>query len=105
MTAVGLSDDLKLGVIDRFRSMPMARSAVLIGRTAADLVRNVLIIVLMIIVGYISGFRFQAGVAQALACMALVSAFGLALSCSPTPATIRKPRSRSSPPTTCPGRR
>jgi ABC transporter DrrB family efflux protein len=79
-TAVGLSDDLKLGVIDRFRSMPMARSAVLIGRTAADLVRNVLIIVLMIIVGYIIGFRFQAGVAQAVACVALVSAFGLALS-------------------------
>jgi ABC transporter DrrB family efflux protein len=80
MTAVGLSDDLKLGVIDRFRSMPMARSAVLVGRTAADLVRNVLIIVLMIIVGYIIGFGFQAGVAQALACIALVSAFGLALS-------------------------
>ncbi len=80
MTAVGLADDLKLGVIDRFRSMPMARSAVLVGRTTADLVRNVLIIVLMIIVGYIIGFRFQAGVAQALACIALVSAFGLALS-------------------------
>ena len=79
-TAVGLSDDLKLGVIDRFRSMPMARSAVLIGRATADLVRNVLIIVLMIIVGYIIGFRFQAGVAQALVCIALVSAFGLALS-------------------------
>ena len=79
-TAVGLSEDLKLGVIDRFRSMPMARSAVLIGRTAADLVRNVLIIVLMIIVGYIIGFRFQAGVAEALGCIALVSAFGLALS-------------------------
>ncbi|HEY2655916.1 MAG TPA: ATP-binding cassette domain-containing protein, partial [Solirubrobacteraceae bacterium] len=57
-TAVGLSEDLKLGVIDRFRSMPMARSAVLIGRTAADLVRNVLIIVLMIVVGYVIGFRF-----------------------------------------------
>ena len=80
MTAIGLTDDLKLGVIDRFRSMPMARSAVLIGRTTADLVRNVLIIVLMIIVGYIIGFSFQAGVAQALACIALVSAFGLALS-------------------------
>jgi|HubBroStandDraft_6_1064221.scaffolds.fasta_scaffold02387_8 ABC transporter DrrB family efflux protein len=79
-TAVGLSEDLKLGVIDRFRSMPMARSAVLVGRTAADLVRNVLIIVLMILVGYIIGFRFQAGVAQAVACVALVSAFGLALS-------------------------
>ena len=80
-TAVGLSEDLKLGVIDRFRSMPMARSAVLVGRTAADLVRNVLIIVLMIIVGYIIGFRFQAGFAQAIGCIALVSAFGLALSC------------------------
>src|SRR6201995_3321982 len=79
-TAVGLSEDLKLGVIDRFRSMPMARSAVLIGRTVADFVRNVLIIVLMIIVGYIIGFRFQAGFAQAVACIALVSAFGLALS-------------------------
>jgi ABC transporter DrrB family efflux protein len=80
MTAIGLSDDLKLGVIDRFRSMPMARSAVLVGRTAADLVRNVVIIVLMIIVGYIIGFSFQAGVLQALGCIALVSAFGFALS-------------------------
>jgi ABC-2 type transport system ATP-binding protein len=79
-TAVGLSDDLKLGVIDRFRSMPMARSAVLIGRTAADLVRNILIIALMVVVGYIIGFRFQAGFIQALGCIALVSAFGLALS-------------------------
>ena len=80
MTAIGLTDDLKLGVIDRFRSMPMARSAVLIGRTAADLVRNVLIILLMIIVGYIIGFRFQAGVVQAVGCVALVTGFGLALS-------------------------
>ncbi len=80
MTAIGLADDLKLGVIDRFRSMPMARSAVLIGRTAADLLRNVLIILLMIAVGYIIGFSFQGGVGQAIACIALVSAFGLALS-------------------------
>src|SRR5437763_455241 len=80
MTAIGLSDDLKLGVIDRFRSMPMARSAVLVGRTGADLVRNVLIIGLMIVVGYIIGFRFQTGVAQALGCIALVTGFGLALS-------------------------
>jgi ABC transporter DrrB family efflux protein len=80
MTAIGLSDDMKLGVIDRFRSMPMARSAVLIGRTSADLVRNVLIILLMIIVGYIIGFRFQAGVLQAIGCIALVAGFGLALS-------------------------
>jgi ABC transporter DrrB family efflux protein len=79
-TAVGLSEDLQRGVIDRFRSMPMARSAVLLGRTVADLVRNVLIIVLMIIVGYLVGFRFHAGVANALAAIGLVAGFGFALS-------------------------
>ena len=79
-TAVGLSEDLRRGVIDRFRSMPMGRSAVLLGRTTADLVRNVLIIGLMIGVGYLIGFSFQAGVIPALACVALVAAFGFALS-------------------------
>jgi len=79
-TAIGLSEDMKRGVIDRFRSMPMARSAVLLGRTTADLVRNVLIIGLMIGVGYLVGFSFQAGVIPALACVALVAAFGFALS-------------------------
>src|SRR5438876_11924910 len=49
-TAIGLSEDLKRGVIDRFRSMPMARSAVLAGRTLADLVRTIFVIVLMTIV-------------------------------------------------------
>jgi ABC-2 type transport system ATP-binding protein len=78
-TAVGLSEDLRRGVIDRFRSMPMARSAVLLGRTTADLVRNVLIIGLMIVVGYLVGFSFQAGVLPALGCVALVAAFGFAL--------------------------
>ncbi len=79
-TAVGLSEDLERGVIDRFRSMPMARSAVLLGRTVADLVRNVLIIGLMIVVGYVIGFRFHAGLFDALASVAVVSAFGFALS-------------------------
>jgi ABC transporter DrrB family efflux protein len=79
-TAVGLSEDLERGVVDRFRSMPMARSAVLIGRTLADLVRNVLIILLMVAVGYAIGFRFHAGFAQAVASILVVSAFGLALS-------------------------
>jgi ABC-2 type transport system ATP-binding protein len=79
-TAVGLSEDLERGVVDRFRSMPMTRSAVLIGRTVADLVRNVVIIALMIVVGYLIGFRFHAGLPQALASVAIVSAFGFALS-------------------------
>ncbi|HEY1596408.1 MAG TPA: ABC transporter permease, partial [Thermoleophilaceae bacterium] len=79
-TAVGLSEDLERGVVDRFRSMPMARSAVLVGRTTADLVRNVLIIILMIVIGYAIGFRFHAGFFQAVASIAVVAAFGLALS-------------------------
>jgi ABC-2 type transport system permease protein/oleandomycin transport system permease protein len=79
-TAVGLAEDLDRGVVDRFRSMPMARSAVLVGRTVADLVRNVVIVGLMIIVGYVIGFRFRAGLPDALASVAVVSAFGFALS-------------------------
>jgi ABC-2 type transport system ATP-binding protein len=79
-TAVGLSEDLERGVVDRFRSMPMARSAVLLGRTVADLVRNVLIIALMIAAGYLIGFRFHAGPLDALASVAIVSAFGFSLS-------------------------
>jgi ABC-2 type transport system permease protein/oleandomycin transport system permease protein len=58
----------------------MARSAGLLGRTVADLVRNVLIIGLMIVVGYVVGFRFHGGVAGALASIAVVAAFGFALS-------------------------
>ena len=79
-TAVGLSQDLERGVVDRFRSMPMARSAVLVGRTIADLVRNIAIIGLMIIVGYIIGFRFTGGFAGAVAAIVVVALFGLALS-------------------------
>jgi ABC-2 type transport system permease protein/oleandomycin transport system permease protein len=79
-TAIGLAEDLERGVVDRFRSMPMARSAVLLGRTLADLVRNVLIIALMIGVGYLIGFSFHAGVPQALGSIAVVAAFGFALS-------------------------
>jgi ABC-2 type transport system ATP-binding protein len=79
-TAVGLSQDLERGVVDRFRSMPMARSAVLVGRTIADLVRNIAIIGLMIVVGYIIGFRFTGGFAGAVAAIIVVALFGLALS-------------------------
>jgi ABC transporter DrrB family efflux protein len=79
-TAIGLSQDLERGVIDRFRSMPVARSAVLVGRTTADVVRNVAIILLMIGVGYIIGFRFGAGLMNAIWSIVVVTAFGLALS-------------------------
>jgi ABC-2 type transport system permease protein/oleandomycin transport system permease protein len=79
-TAIGLSEDMKRGVIDRFRSMPMARSAVLAGRTLADLVRTLFVIALMIVVGYAIGFRFEEGLPSAIACVLVVAAFGFALS-------------------------
>jgi len=58
-TAIGLAEDIHKGLIERFRSLPMARSAVLAGRTLADLVRDFLVIILMVIVGTIVGFRVQ----------------------------------------------
>jgi len=56
-TAIGLTEDLKGGVIDRFRSLPIARSAVLSGRTFADLIRNGAVMSIMLAVGYLIGFR------------------------------------------------
>jgi ABC-2 type transport system permease protein len=56
-TAVGLSEDLTKGLIERFRALPMARSAVLAGRTTADLVRNVGVMVVVSVVGFLVGFR------------------------------------------------
>lgn len=56
-TGVGLADDLRKGLIERFRSLPMARSAVLGGRILSDLVRNVFVVALMCVVGYLVGFR------------------------------------------------
>ncbi len=56
-TAIGLTEDLKGGVIDRFRSLPIARSAVLAGRTFADLARNAVVMSIMLVVGYLIGFR------------------------------------------------
>jgi len=79
-TSVGLAEDLKGGIIDRFRSLPMARSAVLAGRTVADFVRNVMVTALMVIVGMLVGFRFHGGIARDVAGLALVLAFGYAFS-------------------------
>ena len=56
-TAVGLAEDLHKGLIERFRALPMSRSAVLAGRTVADLVRNVFVVVLITVVGSAVGFR------------------------------------------------
>ena len=79
-TGVGLAEDLSKGMIDRFRSLPMARSAVLAGRTLGDSVRNAFVVVLMTIVGMLIGFRFHAGVLAAVAALLLVVAFGFSFS-------------------------
>jgi ABC-2 type transport system permease protein len=78
--AVGMAADLQSGIIERFRSLPMARSAVLAGRTVADLVRNSFVIGLMLVVGFAVGFRIHTGVAALLAAFALLVLFMFALS-------------------------
>jgi len=79
-TAIGLADDASKGLIDRFRSLPMAPSAVLAGRTLADLCRNVFVVLLMTAVGYLVGFRVQTNVAGYVAGFLLVLGFSYALS-------------------------
>jgi ABC transporter DrrB family efflux protein len=79
-TAVGLSQDMSTGIIDRFRSLPMARSAVLAGRTVADLVRNVFVVMLMIVVGTAVGFRFHNGFLPAVAAILVALMLGYCLS-------------------------
>jgi ABC-2 type transport system permease protein/oleandomycin transport system permease protein len=79
-TGVGLAEDLGKGLIERFRSLPMARSAVLAGRTVADLVRNVFVVALMCAVGFLVGFRPSTGVLAFLGGVVLLLLLGFALS-------------------------
>ena len=79
-TAVGLAEDLERGVVDRFRSMPMSRSAVLAGRTLADLTRSLAVITLMILVGSLIGFRFTQGLFSAIGAVLIVGLFGYVMS-------------------------
>jgi ABC-2 type transport system permease protein/oleandomycin transport system permease protein len=79
-TGVGLAEDMSRGMVDRFRSLPMARSAVLAGRTLSDTVRNLFVVCLMLVVGTLVGFRFHAGVVPAVGAVGLALAFGLAFS-------------------------
>lgn len=76
--AIGLSADLKSGLLERFRSLPMARSAVLAGRTLADLVRNVFVVLLMAAVGALAGFRIHRGWPAFGVGLLLVLGFGYA---------------------------
>ena len=79
-TSIGLAEDLQKGLIERFRALPMARSAVLTGRTVADLARNVVVVLIITAVGYAVGFRIQTNVAAFVAGLLLLLLFAYALS-------------------------
>jgi ABC transporter DrrB family efflux protein len=80
-TAISLAQELKKGVIDRLRSMPMARSAVLAGRLVADTGRMTVTILIVLGVGYAVGFRFSNGVVPAILMVVLAIVFGVAICC------------------------
>ena len=80
VTALGLSDDLKKGLIDRFRSLPMSRGAVLAGRTLADVATNCLTLAVMIVTGLLVGFRFEANPLEVVAGLGLLLLLGYAFS-------------------------
>jgi ABC-2 type transport system permease protein/oleandomycin transport system permease protein len=79
-TGIGLAEDMQSGLIDRFRSLPMASSAVLTGRTVADLGRNLLTIAIMLVVGFAVGFRPHSSLPEFLLCMLLLMGFSFAFS-------------------------
>ena len=80
VTALGLNEDLHKGLIDRFRSLPMARAAVLAGRTLSDVVTNFLSIVVLVVTGLIIGFSFHADALEIVGGVGLLLLFGYAFS-------------------------
>ncbi|MEU4802421.1 ABC transporter permease [Actinosynnema sp. NPDC023587] len=80
ITGSGLADDMQKGVIDRFRSLPMARSAVLIGRTTSDLLNNVIVVLVMSLTGLVVGWRINTSFFEALAGFGILLLFAYALS-------------------------
>ena len=80
VTALGLNEDVHKGLIDRFRSLPMARPAVLAGRTTADIVTNTLSMTVLLITGVIIGFSFHTNFWHAIAGVGLLLLFGYAFS-------------------------
>ena len=79
-TAIGLATDLKSGLMERFHALPMWTPAVLVGRTLADLVRNVFVVLLMMVVGFLVGWRIHTHGARAAARVSLILFFGWAMS-------------------------
>ena len=79
-TGAGLAEDMQKGVIDRFRSLPMSRAAVLVGRTASDVIYNVLSVLIMAITGLLVGWRIRGSFLEALAGFAILLLFAYAIS-------------------------
>jgi ABC transporter DrrB family efflux protein len=79
-TAIGIAEDLKSGLVDRFRSLPMARSAMLAGRATSDLIKNFILLLVVIGIAYLVGFSFENGFVNALAMIVLVMAVSFAFS-------------------------
>ncbi len=80
LTAIGLAEDMQKGIIDRFRSLPMSRAAVLLGRTSSDLVNNALVVLVMTLCGLLVGWRIRDGFVEAVAGFALLLFFAYAMS-------------------------
>jgi ABC-2 type transport system permease protein len=79
-TAIGIAEDLKSGLVDRFRSLPMARSAMLAGRATSDLIKNFILLLVVVGIGYLVGFSFQNGFLNAIGMIVLVLAVSFAFS-------------------------
>jgi len=80
VTALGLSEDVQKGLIDRFRSLPMSRSAVLAGRTFSDIPLNLLSLFVLLAVGILAGFNFDSDIGKILLGVVLLLFFGYAFS-------------------------
>ena len=79
-TAIGIAEDLKAGFVDRFRSLPMARSAMLAGRATSDLIKNFILLLVVIGIGYLVGFRFENGFMNAIWMIVLIMAVSFTFS-------------------------
>ena len=79
-TAIGLATDMQSGLIERFRALPMSRAAVLAGRTLADLLRNIFVVIMMIVVGFLVGWRIHTDALGLIGAALLVLLFGYAMS-------------------------
>ena len=80
LTGAGLADDMQKGIMDRFRSLPMSRSAVVFGRTASDVIYNVISLIIMALAGLVVGWRIHNGLGNALLAFGLLLLFAYAFS-------------------------